>query len=84
MTTSSPIQGAIVEVSATDGKALNILPFFAPRRSAGKPTVQREGDQWVLKGDFAGVWDAKGKNIAPKGATEIRKDVRTGRILSIR
>lgn len=82
--TGFTISGVLVSFSATNGEVDYVIPFQAANRSVGKPTVQTEGSVRTLRGDFAGVWDKSGNNIASHGASEIRLDVQTGKLLGLR
>jgi Tol biopolymer transport system component len=76
--------GALVQISATTGRVLYILPYTAPNRSANsslKPAVVTQAGQRVLHGNFNGVYDAQGRNIAPNGAHEVRFDAQTGNLI---
>ncbi len=77
--------GALVSIDATTGLLDLVLPFTGSRAAK---TVQRQvqtsNGQQILTGSFSGVFDRTGKNIASHGATEVRIDSHTGKIVSIR
>lgn len=62
--------GAIVSVDSADGKIVAVLPFDGSR-SAGKPKVESSGSTRVITGNLLGVYDAKGENLAPSGASKV-------------
>jgi len=66
------------------GKVFLVIPYTAPNRSAGRPSIQLENGIKVYRGTFPAAFDGKGKNIAPNGATEIRVNEKTGAVLSVR
>ncbi len=81
------ITGAIVQISATTGKVLLVLPYAAPSRAAGDaphPAITTQGGQNVWRGTFRGVYDSTGQNLAPSGAHEVQVESTTGKVLSIR
>jgi Tol biopolymer transport system component len=77
------INGAIISIDAWTGYVTSVLPFTAPNRSAGKPTMRREGAHILAQGNFVGVWNAAGKNVAPRGASRVRLDAKTGAISQV-
>jgi TolB protein len=76
--------GALVSFSAVDGEVDYVLPFKATSRSAGKPSIKEEGGVRVVRGDFAGVWDRSGKRVVEQGVSELRFDMQTGKLVSVR
>ncbi|RYG38073.1 hypothetical protein EON81_04730 [bacterium] len=66
---ASTANGAIVSVDAETGIVDSILIYKETR--GAKPTIRREGDAKVVEGHLLGVWDAKGKNLAPNGASRV-------------
>jgi dipeptidyl aminopeptidase/acylaminoacyl peptidase len=81
----TPVNGAIVTFNSSTGEISSVAVFATPARSAGSKSPQGKAENGGLsiQGSFKGVWDQRGKNIAPQGASEIRYDA-TGRILSAR
>lgn len=78
------LTGALVSFSASTGEVDYVLPFKASNRSAGSPRVQMDGSVRSIHGNFAGVWDRNGNNLASHGASEVRLDAQTGKLLGIR
>lgn len=74
--------GALVDISNSTGEVTSVLPYTANR--SGAPTVTHENGQTIVRGQLLGVWDASGKNLAKRGATEVRLDTATGRPAVIR
>jgi len=66
---------AYVSFDATTGLVDTVAPFIANARTA-KPT-----SQGVYQAQFLGVWNSKGKNVAPNGASQIVIDS-AGRLAS--
>ncbi|MCX6381892.1 MAG: LpqB family beta-propeller domain-containing protein [Armatimonadetes bacterium] len=83
VTSATTISGALIYIDAWTGFVNSVIPFNAPSRSVGKPSVKRENGAIVARGSFAGVWSAEGKNLAPQGAYAVRLDSRTGKVLGI-
>jgi TolB protein len=83
---SSTATGAVVSFDANDGTVTGVFPYTANKAvgHGGAPTPERSGDTLVYRASFLGVWDGQGKNQAPGGASEIRLDAKTGRLLSFR
>ena len=83
---STTATGATVSFDANDGTVSSVLPFNATKAAAagGQRDEERKGDELILRRHFTGVWDGKGKNLAPQGAAEVRVSARTGRLLSFR
>ena len=69
---------------ASAGKVTLVIPFTAPNRSVGKPTTTIRNGVQTLLGVFPAVFNGKGENIAPNGASEIRIESKTGRVLGIK
>lgn len=83
ITTSTPMNGVLIYIDSWTGYVTSVLPFNAPSRSVGKPSVKRENGTIVARGSFAGVWNAEGRNLAPQGASTVRLDSKTGKVLGI-
>jgi Tol biopolymer transport system component len=73
---------AVVSFDAFTGKVASVLPYAANRAAGTRSQPVRNGNTLIYHAHFIGVWDGKGKNLAPNGATEVRLDTRTGKILS--
>lgn len=73
---------ALVDFNTSTGRIADVLPYAASR-AASKPNIVTESGVRVLRGNFLGVYDNKGKNRAPAGAHTIRLDGHSGEILSI-
>jgi Tol biopolymer transport system component len=77
---------ALLSFSARTGRVVAVLPLSNRSRAAGlEYTVERAGDQLVLRGDFAAVVEAAAAaNRAPDGAAEVVLDAATGEVVTIR
>jgi len=51
--------------------------------AAGAYQVSTEGNQTVLRGHFAAVYDDQGQNLAPAGAGQVRLDSATGQVIGV-
>lgn len=74
------INGILVTYDTTNGEVSTVAPYKLTRSAT--PTGAKSDTGATLKGNFIGVWNSKGKNVAPQGATEIHLDA-MGRLLSI-
>jgi hypothetical protein len=81
---TSTATGAVVSFDANAGTVAGVFPYTSNKAigHSGAPTPERAGDTLIYRAAFLGVWDAQGKNRAPNGASEIRLDRRTGKLLS--
>lgn len=70
----------LVSFSSTTGLVGTIAPFIATR-TAMKPVPQ--GNRVLYQAKFTGVYDAKGNNLAPNGATQLLLDPKTGKAISV-
>ncbi|RYG38069.1 hypothetical protein EON81_04710 [bacterium] len=61
--------GAIVTINSEYGLVASIVVYQETR--GAKPTVRKEGDRKIVEGSILGVWNAKGENLAPNGATRV-------------
>lgn len=62
--------GFLVDFSNQTGQIGLVLPFTASRGISR--SIRQEGSAKVFRGDFLGVFDSSGKNLAPSGAREVR------------
>jgi len=69
----------LVSFNSLTGKVDTIAPFIASRIAAGPV---RQGTDLVFQAKFSGVWNEKGKNLAPQGASEVMIDPETGKLVS--
>jgi Tol biopolymer transport system component len=81
---STTATGAVVSFDASDGSVTGVFPYISNRAvgHAGAPSAERTGDTLVYHGQFLGVWDAAGNNRATGGATEVRIDSRSGKLIA--
>ena len=70
----------LVSINSNNGFVGFIAPFLETR-SVGQSS--RQGDRLTYHAQFSGVFDAKGKNLAPHGASDLTVDVKTGKLLSM-
>ncbi|RYG38072.1 hypothetical protein EON81_04725 [bacterium] len=69
---SGTANGAIVSLDTENGVVQSIVVFQETR--GAKPSVQKQGGRRVIEGSILSVWDAKGKDLAPQGATRVTLD----------
>lgn len=60
--------GLLANFNSATGEVMAAIPYTVTR-GTGKPKVSREGTRVIVEGAMQGVYDAKGKNLAPSGAT---------------
>ena len=76
---STTVTDVLVTFDSTTGKVDTLAPFVMSR-TAGQPAFKTSGNLYEVSGHFAGIWNGKGVNIAPNGASEILIDKATGRL----
>lgn len=84
VTIPSGTTNALISYSGTGssaGQVVSILPYTA-NRSATK--VSQVGETVSVEGTFPALYNAKGENIAPRGASEVRYDAKTGEVISFK
>ncbi len=86
--TTPASNAALVSYDAVTGLVAAVMPYasettYALTR-ARKPTISRSGNTVIVQGAFASVWDAGGVNRAPRGATEVRLDAASGKLLMVK
>jgi hypothetical protein len=67
-TSPATATGAFISLSAKDGKVSAIIPFTG---TSAANSFKRDGPTRTFQGTFIGVFDAKGKNLAPAGAAHV-------------
>ena len=71
----------LVSVDSVTGKIGFIAPFLtSPTKQAQEV---RKWNQMVLNARVSGIFDGKGKNLAPTGASGLTVDLKTGKLLGI-
>jgi len=68
----------LVSVSGVSGQITFVTPIL-PKRANGalaKPVITHTGGNTVYSGSFAGLWNGRGKNLAPNGLSEYRLDAK--------
>jgi hypothetical protein len=70
--------GAVVIFNAATGLVATVIPLSASRSTGSHST-----EPGVYRGSFKGVFDGNGHNLAPNGASVVRTELGTGRVLSI-
>jgi hypothetical protein len=78
--TSTPVtsaNGALVSIDSSDGTVVGLLPFSGTRAANSRPTVSDSGSIRTFSGHFLAVYDSKGSNLAPHGASTVRLDMKT-------
>ncbi len=81
-TSNSAVPQALVSFSSATGQVTGMVPF-AQAGSGAARSVSANG-HLVFSGKFSGVWNAKGKNLAPQGASQVELDPKTGAPISWR
>lgn len=84
-TTISPIgdTDALVSFSSTDGQVTLVAPFAISRDvKSARPTIV--GGNLLYAGSFLALYNSKGKNLAPSGASQILIDPKSGGLVSWR
>lgn len=74
--------GVFFTFANANGEVVDAITYTVTRGS-GKPTFRREGSLRVFEGTIQGVFDAKGKNLVPQGASQVKLDI-NGRVVSSR
>ena len=70
---------ALVSFNSQTGLVSSVLPYAANRSTTQKET---KGENVIYTGSFTGVFDAKGTNVAPSGASSITLNAKTGELVS--
>ncbi|MGV3617792.1 MAG: TolB family protein [Fimbriimonas sp.] len=78
---SRPVKGAIVSFNAEDGHVASIITYSSSSLNGGLARAA-SGNTLTFKGKFESVWDGKGKNTHPNGATTVKIDAKTGALIS--
>jgi len=81
-TTGSGVTDVLVSFDVSTGQLDTVAPFVAVK-GLSKAMAKTGGSQTTYVGHFAGVWDATGKNRAPKGASAISLDAKSGRLVDV-
>jgi len=71
----------LVTIDNQAGTIQSVAPFLATRGSSLKPVKTATGVSY--KAHFLAVYDAHGKNLAPKGASALIMDAKHGSIVSV-
>lgn len=77
---SSSVTDVLISFNSSTGQVDTIAPFVS-NRGAAKPAVQ--GGDLVFDARFSGVWNGKGKNVAPNGASQLAIDGSTGKLAAM-
>ena len=74
----STVGGAIVSFGTVTGRVVLVVPF-----SPGTPKMSplKTGNTLTYSGSFPAIW-SHGKNVAPKGATHVVIDSKSGALVS--
>ncbi len=82
---NSAASGALVSIDQGTGKFASVLPYAANRSAGGgAPLPRRDAGVLIYDARFLGVWDENGKNLAPNGASEVRIEAATGKLLGFK
>lgn len=76
---SAVASGAIVSFDGVTGAVSLVIPFATNVVGAEPVTVKDEGGVRMFRGGFTGVWRG-GRNVARNGASEVRLQLRGGRV----
>ncbi|MCX6380496.1 MAG: hypothetical protein NT023_13650 [Armatimonadetes bacterium] len=61
-----------------------VLPFGKARSVHTRPIVTQAEGRHRFSGNFLAVYTSNGKNLAPKGASDVVVDGTTGQVVSVR
>jgi hypothetical protein len=78
---SPNVSDCLISFDATTGFITTAAPFIATK-TAQKPGRKLSGSIATYTGKFAAIYDNKGKNLAPSGASQVSLDLKTGKLLS--
>jgi hypothetical protein len=73
--------GALISIDSFSGTIAAILPFTGSRSPNSQPNIRDDGSTRIFTGQFKGVFDKDGKDLAPNGASEVRLDTRTNSLV---
>ena len=71
---------ALVSFSSSQGIVTSVIPYTANRSVNEKPKAS--GDNLTYNGSFTAIYDAKGNNVAPNGASSVTLNAKTGELVS--
>ncbi|RYG46909.1 hypothetical protein EON79_08800 [bacterium] len=66
--------GAIVTVDTSTGIVKGLIVYGETR--GARPTIRQDGTGRSVEGAIVGVWDEKGRNLAPQGANRVGIDAK--------
>lgn len=69
LSAGSLANGAMVSVDTSSGLVRSVVIYQETRGT--KPTIRRNGAGKVIEGHLLGIWDAKGRDLAPQGASRV-------------
>ena len=75
--------GAVVTFDSSTGEVSSVAPYQITARTSGSPKGVKQGADLMIRGSFKAIFDKSGKNIAPKGASEIHYDA-VGRLIAVK
>jgi hypothetical protein len=78
---TAPAGGALVSFDNQTGTVVLVIPF-SPAAPSTMAAPKIASGVAAFRGSFNGVWDKKGKNLAPGGAHEVLFDAKSGRLMS--
>ncbi len=71
--------GALVAFSFSDGSVVAVIPYAANK---SVPTKTLGASKATYTAKFTAIFDAKGNNLAPKGARSVTLDPSTGKLVA--
>lgn len=79
-TQSPAVKQTLISVNTTTGTVVSSVPVA----SKMAPKASKTSGRLAYDGQFAGIFDAHGKNIAPGGANHVEFNAKTGAVVSFR
>ncbi|MFI5385931.1 MAG: TolB family protein [Fimbriimonadales bacterium] len=73
---------ALVSYDASTGQVSMVAPLIVGGRAANSRAAG--GDLMTFEGQFPAVYDGKGNNLAPSGASQVTLSSKTGKVVSYR
>lgn len=76
----------VVSFSGTTGQCQYVAPLAGSgaKTAGAAPLMTKTPTSYVFNGRFSGIYDAKGHNLAPSGASQLVLDQKTGSLVSFK
>lgn len=79
----APMHGVVVTFDTITGEIATVAPYALGIPMTAKVQGDTRAQGTILKGRFLGIWNGRGQNLAPSGASEFAVDA-VGRAITIR